>query len=143
MAPFSTQVRRNSFTDQFDVAHRSIILFFVFKAPDLFLSTPSCCFVLFCACTGRPPVSFAALGSPFGSESLGQVFEIASVREGFGVELVWSLPCLSPEYADKTADFLGNVIGHEGQGTRILLLIGACLMWPESKHGMIVSSWFD
>jgi hypothetical protein len=66
-------------------------------------------------------VTFASLGSPFGDESLTQVFEIACVRDCFGVELVWALPCLGTEYAEKTADYLGNVIGHEGQGKHFLI----------------------
>jgi nardilysin len=72
--------------------------------------------------TGRPLVSFQHLGSPWGAQALGHVFDIRLVRDLHELELFWPLPCLSSRYRSQPTEYYGNLVGHEGAGSLCALL---------------------
>jgi secreted Zn-dependent insulinase-like peptidase len=65
--------------------------------------------------TGRVPrLDFNPLGCPFGAESLGQIFDIRTVRDMYELELYWPLPNQTAHYRGQSTEYYGNLIGHEG-----------------------------
>ena len=80
-------------------------------AEELFSPVPS-------APVGWTPPSFKALGLPWDMKARGgQITYMNSVKEKHTLYVNWPMPSLQDSYDQHSADYVGNLLGHEGAGS--------------------------
>jgi len=67
-------------------------------------------------------VSYDGAGSPITDQMKGSVFKIIPIKEIHHLYLSWGLPSQYPHYKSKPAEYLGHLIGHEGEGSVLSIL---------------------
>ena len=61
-------------------------------------------------------------GMPFEPSSLGRIYRIVPVRDHHTLSITWQLPPQQENWESKPYDFIGHLLGHEGEGSILSVL---------------------
>jgi len=68
---------------------------------------------------GLEAESYADLGIPFAGPQSNRIFKIVPVKDGYKLDMVWSLPSMWRQFRVDPINYISYIVGYEGKGSLI------------------------